>query len=292
MVSTRFNPLKKAGQSRKRRRQTSVGTRAKWIRKTPSANRSLIKQNARVIRQIKANMPPPVRCDWQQLNTLLCVASTDEFASTVTTTGRKLTNFSGWRPVLRESLIVNNKSSTTIYRMNMNIRYTLQASYWAQISFFIVTLRKDSSNRDFDGQQVLVEGQDYIANRVGADAVNVQSFQQNARLNPNVFKVHYARHVSMAQGGYLEEPAQIQQNDVVSNSFGTYRKGQVNLKMRMKVRNPVGNLAWGNVTFEQLPYYQKYYIITLVNQACEPNIDATEAVVINCDTMFSTINSG
>lgn len=288
-------PLKKAGGVRKRRRAASVLTRAKYVAKTPSNNRSLIRSNARMLASIRRNMPTPVRTDYQQLNTLLCVASSSgdpPLPFSVTSQGRKLTNFSGWNSVMRQSLVVANKSSTTVYRMAINYRVTLQQSYWAQVSFFIVTLRKDSANRNFDGAQVLSEPFDYIANRVGADEQNVQQLQQNPRLNPAVFKVHHVHHMTLAQGGYLQDPTQFQGSDVVSNAFGTYRKGTVNLKMRLRVRNPVTQQNWTTIPFEQLPYYQKYYIITLCNQQSELDANPNNLVVTNVDTLISCVNSG
>lgn len=293
MARTRYAPLRKAGGARKRRRTTSTTTKARYLPKTASANRSLIKSNARLLGRIRAQLPPAVHCDFEQRNSIVCFPGTNLPAATPTTfvtNGRALTNFADWTPCLRQSQVVNNKSSTTVYRMQMQIRYTLQQSYWAQISLFIVTLRRDAANREPTGTQILQEGIDYVSNRVGVS--DDPLLQQNPVLNSSIYKVHYARHVTMTQGGYLESPANIGGNDVVANGQTTYRKGQVNIRMRLKVRNPRADIPWNQIPIAQLPHYNQYFLLTFCNQSAAAEATIADLAIIDTHMVCSTRNSG
>ena len=290
MAVTKSNGLRKTRNTRKRRRSASVGLRARYAPKTARVNRSLIKGNARTIARLKALMPAPIHCDWQQLNTILCDTSTTQNPVTFTNNGRTLTDFGNWVNVLRQSQVVSAKSSTTVYRMSINFRVSLFQSYWAQVTIFVVTLRRDFANRNPEGTDILVLGGDYNGNRL--TATPDPNFMQNIRLNPAIFKVHYCRNITLAQGGYGSPPTQIGGNDAVSNPFATYRKGQINIKPNIKVRNPRTTLPWTSVPIEQLPPGNKYYLITAVTQQSAIGANPRDCVTIDTDLLASTRNSG
>ena len=296
MPRTRYNGLAKAGRTRRTKRRTSVATKAKYQAPTARNQRAQILGNARMIRHIKDQMPRNIYCDWEQLFQIFADPSTQANPVTFTTNGREITNFQNWSPCLRQSQIVPRKSSTRVYRITMNIRYTLQTSYWAQISLFVVTLKKDSNDRDFAGTAVLVTGNDYIANNVGPPPVPpIQldpGYSNNVQLNSDVFKVHYARHVTLSQGGYLLPPVEIGGVESQTNPATTFKKGQVNLKMKMNVRTPRTTLPWTQIDFEALPYYQRYYLITCVSQQNAIGAINTTGVRVDAHMHACTMNSG
>jgi len=289
MVAVKRGALQKAGGARKRRRTASVGTRAKYAAKNPRVNRSLIRGNAAAISKIRDLLPKPLICDWNQRNSIPCSPSTSANPVTFVTNGRALTDFSQWRAVLRTSDVVPRKAQTRVLRMQMNIRYSLNASWWTNISLFIVTLRKDVSSRNPLGTNVLEVDTDYIANRLGL--ADDPAFETGVRLNPAYFKVHYTRNVTMAQGGFLIPPTQIGGEDAVGNPMTTYRKGQVTLKMRMNVRNPRNAGSWRDLEFEDLPYYNRYYLLTCVTQQATVGTTAAASVIIDTDLLCTTMNA-
>lgn len=291
MPLVRYHGLRKAGRTRRTKRRASVATKAKYQAPTARNQRSQILGNARMIRAIKDQLPKPIMCDWLTRNSIQCEPSTDVNPVTFVTNGRELFNFPDWIPVMRQSEIVATKSSTRVYRMSMSIRYTLQASYWAQCSLFIVTLRKDFANRNPTGTNPLLVNEDYIANQLGVGP-NPQG-SQNIELNPSVFKVHYRRHVSMAKGPYANQPNEVANAAWTSNSQTTWKKGLVNIKMRVNVRNPRAGEPWKDMTqVDNLPYYHKYYLITAVTQEAEPGTPSPLSVIIDTMQHFCTVNSG
>lgn len=290
MPRTRYNGLSKAGRSRKSRKHSSVATRAKYQAPTARNQRKQILGNAKMIQHIRSQMPRNIYCDYQQLNSIVPEPSTNTNPVTFTTNGRALTAFNNWVAVMRESLVAANKSSTRIYRMQLNIRYTLQTSYWAQISLFIVTLRKDSSGRDFQGTNVLEYPSDFIGNIVGV--ANDPAYLQNIRLNSDVFRVHYARHVTLSGGNYLLPPVEFGGIPASGAPSSTWKKGQVNLKLNMNVRNPTTPQPWTAIPFENLSPYQRYYLITCVSQQAAPGTTPASSVVIDTDLLACTMNSG
>ena len=288
MVAIKRGALQKAGGARKRRRTTSVGIRAKYAPKTARANRSLIRSNASAINKIRRSLPVPLLCDWNQRNSILPSASTVDDPVTFVTNGRALTDFSQWRAVMRQSDVVNRKAQTRVLRMQINIRYSLLSSWWAQISLFIVTLRPDVTNRNYLGTNVLEVSQDYIANRLGAADDPV--YESGIRLNPSVFKVWYSRNVTMSQGAFLVPPATVGADDFNGNPMTTYRKGQVTLKMRLNARNPRNAGSWKDIPFEDLPNYNKYILITCVSQQAAVGTTAASSVCIDTDLLCTTMN--
>lgn len=181
MPGVKKSGLGKYGQSRKRRRSASVRTRAKWQKPTAKNQKSQILGNAAAISRLRSLLPPPVYCDWQYTLTVPAVISNDG-APTFVQTAWDLMDFANtWDPVLRIATTVNNEVSTRILRMNFNMRYNLLDSDWAQMTVFVVTLRRDAANRNpVDNPLQSVE--DFITN------VDLQ----NPRLNPARYKVHYS----------------------------------------------------------------------------------------------------
>ena len=246
-----------------------------------------------MLKRLARQIPRPIHTDWQQRNSILCL-SLDPIppglTNTFSTNGRKLTNFPDWENILRQSSVVKQKSSTRVYRMQMQLRFTLGQSYWAQMSVFIVTLRRDANNKDPSGYNSLAEGVDYVSNRLGVQ--DDPQLAVNPVLNSSIYKVHYSRHVTLTQGGFLESPAEIGGNNVVANGQTTYRKGQVNLKMSLNVRQPKADVPWTKVPIEGLPYYNQYYLLYFVTQRAADNASPNDLCILDTNMIASCVNSG
>jgi len=284
MPAVRFNANSKYRATRKRKRSASVGVRAKYLPKNARANRSLIKSNARMIKRVRTLIPPPIMTDYQYRTQFFGTASATDNESSLQITTKRLTEFTDWTPCLRVSTVVNNdKSQTSVYRMNFNMRYTLQNSYWAQITIFIVTLRAQFSDRDPTGQNTLASGADFIVN----------SERLDPRLNPSTYKIHFKRSVNLAKGAFGQPPITIgqQQDLVTSNSGTTWKTGNISMKMKMKVRQPQANTSWRELPFLQLPYYQQYYMMTFISQGGPPTLDDGATASVDMDMWCSCVNS-
>lgn len=280
MPRVTFNRLTKK-RATSRRRKTSTIVRAKYAPKTTRANRSLIKSNAFAIRAVKRMMPPPIYTDYQY---------TSAQAPFLTSAPNPFFNISSnelmhpnlWAEVLRQDPTVVRGSSTLVKRMQMNLRYTLGEANWCQITTFVVSLRKDAANRVVS-EATLTAGEDYITLNPG----NLQQF--NPRLNPAVFKVHYVRNVSLMNSAWAQPAPQLAGGEsLVANSATTYAKGQVNMKLNFRLRQPTGT-RWRTMTQEQLSPYQKLYLLTFFRgQTDQPDDDPTR---VDWDALYTCYNA-
>lgn len=284
MPRVTFNRLSKQ-KSTVRRKRTGVLTKSKFKPKTAAANRSLIKSNAYAIRSIRRMMPKPVYTDFQLTGTLYAdTTDSPNFTQTIQTI--QLLNPISWTAVLREDQNVIESAATLVKRLQLNLRYTMQQSNWAQFTTFIVTLRPDAANRQ-PTQAGLVQGKDYILS-------GGQDF--NVRLNPAVFKVHYVRNVSLTKNTWVETAANVGQQPFAGNPFTTYRKGQITLQMNIRLRQPtiggLQELTWKNIAMNQLGPHQRYFLITFITQQAglqpgEENLGAR----LDYDALFTCYNA-
>ncbi len=232
-----------------RKRRTSTTTRAKYAPKTTRMNRSLIKSNAYAIRSIRRLMPRPVYTDHQyvgEYSPFISDAPSNYFNIFV----RDLMSPNLWTDVLRKDANVEQASSTLVKRMQLQLRYNLGESNWCQMSTFVVTIRKDAANRVID-QNNLTLDEDYI--------FNSQNF--NPRLNSAVFKVHYVRHLSLTSSVWQEPKAEVAGAEIIGNQGFSFAKGQVNMKLNYKIRQPLGT-QWNTMDQDQLPPHQRIYLMT------------------------------
>ena len=279
MPRTTFNTLRKK-RSSVRRKRTSVITRAKYKPRTTAANRSLIKSNAFAIRAVKRMMPPPIYTDYQY------TSGYAPFYSDLPASGNFFNILSEplmspiqWSDVLRQDSNVVLASSTLVKRMQINLRYTLGQANWCQISTFVVSVRKDAANRDID-QNGLVLNEDYI--------FNTQNF--NPRLNSSVLKVHYVRHVSLMASAWTRSATEIGQDDTVlyGDPKSTWAKGQVNMTLNYRLRQPTGT-AWRGMDDSQLPPSQRLYLLTFFKGNTQNSDD--DPVRVDWDAMYTCFNS-
>lgn len=279
MPVTRYNALRKYGRTRFRRRRASVATRAKYQKPTANNQRKQILGNARMITRIKRLMPQPVYCDWQYKLQVLGEATPDG-DPTFSQKAFTLVDFSNtWNPVLRISTTVNNEVATKIIRMNFNMRYSLVGSDWAQMTIFVVTLRKDAANRD-PTVVPLQSGADFVAN---TDLFNV-------RLNSAIYKVHYSRNVTLSSSTFLGGAATVQNNTFAGNPNTTIKRGNFVIKPRLHIRAPAQDF-WRNMVPNQLPYYQRLFLLTFITQNNNTQLAAGSQCKINMDMLCTTVNT-
>lgn len=268
------NGLSKFSRTTVRRRRTSVAKRAKFQKPTARNQKSQIMGNALAIRSLKRLMPPPVYTDYQYSRGYgpLFQPSADDFSSILCD---QIMNPTQWVPVLRRDANVLTSSTTLLKRLQINIRYDLGQARWCQATTYIVSLRRDASNRDPSDTATLVEGDDFI--------VSTQQ-GQNARLNPSVFKVHYVRNISLMSNSWREDYAQAGGQTFASNSALTFAKGQVNLKLNFKFRQPTNaaGISWKVMTQQQLMPHQRLYMLTFFKGSTADVDDNPPAVFYDC----------
>lgn len=282
MPRVTFNRLTKK-KSHTRKRRSSTLSKAKFKPKTAKANRSLIKSNAYAIRAIKRLMPPVIRCDWQRSGALFADL-TDSPAFTTSYDFVPLMNPLSWRACLRQDEQVPDSSTTRVLRMSMNLRYSLQQSDWCQFTMFVVTIRPDSSDRNLAALQI---GNDYI-NSFGQD--------MNVRLSSDLFKVHYTRNVSLTKNGWLTTPNSIGTNPSVASydPSTTMARGQVNIKLGLRIRNPNRTAPWKDMEIDQFSPHERYYLLCFFTQRASllnPPVTPEQGARLDYDALFTTYNS-
>jgi len=271
MVFATANRLSKKTARRTRKRASTV-TKAKYQPRTARMNRALILANAKAVASL-ARKHQPIYCDWQDYGSIRSEQSVGG-NFTLTRMAIPLSDFSDWTPELRKDTNVMESSSTFWRGFSLNFRYFLNQSDYAQYSMFVVTLRKNATNRRFGSSDPLTLGQDYVES---PDAMAV-------RLNSGVFKVHWTRQVTMTENTFLEPAAPGAQ--MAGNPNTTWRKGQVNVRVKARVRAPVGVL-WKEMSNVQVPYYSRFFILAFINQrSLNDNISS----YVSWDALHTTIN--
>lgn len=278
MPRVAFNALRKK-KSTTRRRPTSVITRAKYTRKTTRTNRALIKANAYAIRTLKRMQPSLVYCDWQLSGTLYATIDPTPGNFTSSYAIQPLMDPQSWDPVLRRDDNAEESSATMVKRMQMNLRYTLQTSDYAQFTTFVVSVRKDSANRAIVVGN-LTEGRDFILS-AGQDF--------NCRVSPSLFKVHYVSNHSLTKNTWLSNAASIGDETFAGNPMTTFKKGQVNMKLNFRIRQPNQGLSWTQMGITQFSPAQRLYLITFVTQNSQSAVAASGAR-LDYDALFTTVN--
>lgn len=279
-ATTTRNPLREYTAKRKPRRTANV-TKIRYQRPTARHQQKQILANARVISRLnKAVFGNRVYCDWRYQGQMF--TTLDDGNITKTWFCVPLTNFPAWDAVLRADQNVVVSSTTYVQRMQLNLRLFLQQSDYAFFNIFVVTLRKDQSSRDTPAAiaagQNPVNNVDYIASPEGA----------NIRLNSAVWKVHYAKYRTLTESTLLEavpSPPLVQ-----GNPYTTYGKAQVNIPLKMKVRNPTSGTPWKNLNYNNLPYYQRYQLLVEIQQGASSDVQLNLGARLDWDALFTSIN--
>ena len=257
----------------RRRRRTTMVSKVRYQAPTARHQRRQILTNARMVSKLyRSQLRHRVWSDWQYTGGQSSINS-GEWVTI------RLTDFTLWENVLRADAAVSRKAHTFINRMQLNLRFNMQDSYFVGFNVFVVSPRKFATNVDpFVTQPILF--QDYIQPS--------QDEGFNVRLNSGLYKVHFSRYFTLTKN-YLGAPPA---NENVGDPDTTWRKMQANIPMRLSVTNPVartGNAdTWLEVPFNDLPYYGKYYLMILPSwlgpQGGSPPF-------ISWDALYTTINS-
>lgn len=256
-----------------KRRRVSTYTKAKYQRPTAKNQRSQIMANARVIARVDRIMRASrIWTDYQQV--------VEGSAINDTWIAVALTNCASWTPVLRKSDIVERQAKTWYDRCAINMRYLLNDSDFVQYTVFVVTLRQNAASRD------LVTVPPNFATGEWTAGIDLQ----NVRLNPAVFKVHFARDVTLTAntlGG--SNPTGPTGGPLAGNPATTWRKGQINLKTKFSMRQPTDTDRWRTLTALDQPYWRRYYLLvhSIVQNTGTPILNAK----VNIDALHTCINS-
>lgn len=241
--------------AKSRRKRAATTTLAKYQKPTARNQRTQIMRNARDIKRLYASvLTNRVFCDWQYVGQ---VNATFDAAGYTTTWGCfPLTRFASWNSVLRKDANVLESSTTFVRNMNINMRYALKRSSYAQFNVWIVTNRKYAASRDWpseiSGGADPIQGTDYIE---GPEAFAL-------RLNSNLFKVHFASYKTLTETTLFEEAPSPPLT--AGNPSTTWSKGTANIKCNMKVRNPTSTDPWTEHSYMQQPYYKRYFLLVAV----------------------------
>lgn len=209
------------------------------------ANARLLARHSRMLRQHK------VYTDWQ-FDSPLTPGASGGWAV------QRLTDFSSWSSVLRQDPTVIQKSHTFVLRLQNNFRFTLNDADFAAFNLFIVTKRKNAAQYDpFTTAPTLNE--DFI------ESAQMQGF--NLRLNPAIYKVHYAKYVTLTKNALFQAAAS---SAVAGDPYSTWKKSQCTINTKMSVTQPAINTSapggsWLDMNFENLPYYHQYFVLSYVS---------------------------
>lgn len=249
-MPARRNALKGAVARGRRRGRPAANNRLRIRYQAPTArvqrnqilaNASLLAKHSRLLRRTK------VFTDWQAGGKGTLVDATwNCFA---------LTDFSNWTGVLRQDMaVIRTASETYLSRLQVNFRASLYAASSSVISIFVVTPRKSFATRDClaTPPQATTE---FIA--------SVNNVGYNVRLNPNVWKVHMSKYITLTANGLDNPPPPAPFSS--GNPFTTYRKWQNTLTPKATIKvpfQPSGTpTTWKDVTLDMMPYYEKYYVM-------------------------------
>lgn len=203
------------------------------------ANAKTLAKHSRMLRTHK------IYTDWQQDGGIL-------HTTTNSWSVQRLTDFSAWQSVLRQSPVVSDKAHTFVLRLQLNMRAALNSMDYLLLNVFVVTKRKNANEFDpFDTPPAL--NTEYIENAQGQG--------MNIRLNSAVYKVHFCKYVTLTDNGF-------QKSAIVGDSSGnpnsTWRKWQINLPVRMSVTQPIlynSQGSWKDMHFDNLPPYHQYFLM-------------------------------
>lgn len=241
---------------------------------TARHQKSQILANARLLashsRQLRAHK---VFTDWQLTGGITPLVSSDW--SVV-----RLTDFTNWDSVLRQDPVAVEKSHTFVNRCQLNMRYTLNDADFMGLNVFVVTLRRNAAGID-PFTTPPVPTRDWIEPS--------QNNGFNIRLNSGIYKVHYARYITLTKNALNSAPIAAQ---TAGDPTTTWKKGQINLPVRMSITQPAlfgtGLGSWKDLIFDDLPYYHKYYL--LVYPTYITSGGGTTRPAVSYDALFTCIN--
>lgn len=269
--------------ARAKRRRTNNATKVKFQAPTAKNQKKQIMSNARAINYLyKSCMPRKVYCDWQYFGQFDTVP---DAAGGISRTwfAIPLINFPGWNACLRADQNVAVAASTYVARVQVNIRMALQLSNFAFVNLWVVTPRKDQNARntpaDISAGQDPILGIDYIESPSGS----------NLRLNSAIWKVHHCQYRTMTETTLGE--AAPSPPFTAGNPSTTWGKSQINIPVKMKVRNPTSGTPWTQLSYMNMPYYHRYTLLCQVLQQAPQGTVQNRAARVDWDMLATTINA-
>lgn len=265
----------------KRRRKNNV-QRIRFQRPTARHQQKQILYNAKTIRRLhKAVFGNRVYCDWRYQGQMFATLDAGQVSKTWFCV--PLTSFPDWDAVLRQDQNVVDSSTTYVARMQLNLRMFLQQANYSFFNVFVVTPRKDQNARDTPADiaagQIPVNDTDYIA---GPEGINI-------RLNSAIWKVHFAKYSSLTETTLLDFGTASPPLPA-GNPYSTWRKCQVNIPLKMKVRNPTSGTPWTDLRYMNLPYYQRYQLLVQIQQQAPDGTNPNLGGRLDWDLLCTTIN--
>lgn len=241
---SRANANRGSGRRVNRRRNRAKAAVRKIYRRRPTA-RNQQKQIARVTRLAISNSKrfKSVYTDWQMSNYTTIPASGTTWHIV------KLTDFSTWVSKMRMDTNVNESNHTFIKRLQINLSTWTTAGY-SQVNMFIVRPRWSAAGDD-PSIQGMVAGTDYIEGPSGHGG--------DVRLNSGKYKVLWSAYKMLTIASIGQTGGN---NQLPGDPSESYYRRQVNLPVNMRVSTT--NLAsWTTKSFDDLPYYNKLYLLVL-----------------------------
>lgn len=287
MVKT--TTLKKYTNKRKKGR-TANTTKIKYQRPTAGNQKTQIMRNAQAIKKMyKVVMNKQVYCDWQYVGQARSQGY-DPAGFSKEWFCFPLTDYNNWAQVMRRDDNVIDGSSTFIRNMSINMRFNLLKSNYCQYNVFIVTSRRDASNVDWPVRIALgpvpggypALGEDYIE---GPNAWNM-------RLNPALFKVHYAQYKTLT-----ETTLTLNAQQPAGNPWTTWAKAQVSIPCKINVRKPSTAVAtvqpkpWTTVPYMNQPFNKRYFMLVCMVSTHNAGVGFGSACEFTFDSLATTINS-
>lgn len=265
-------------EARKRRRRTSLSTKAKYSKPTPGNQKRQIVSLAKAVeRNTKVLRSQRVYTDYQWGQ----AESRGMYAEMVSGTwyGWQLTDVAQWQPVLRQDENTVASSRTFAARVQLNCRANLgTVSNICYLNVFLVKCRPDMVEAlnvtDLVGGMTQLSAQhDFIE----------QSFNEtaNVRLNSGRFKVLACKYMTfMPNTGASPLPA----DAAAGNPYSTWKKWQWNVPLKFTIRNP-SNHPWKNIAFADMPYYERLYVV-----AYSGSIPSDGHPKLFCDALVTCVN--
>lgn len=257
--------------SRPKRRRTSTVTKAKYAPKTRTQNRKLILSNVKAISMLRKIVPKPVYTDYQY-NGDFEVYPPSGIAET-TIFCESLSSPVAWKQCLRTDDNVTESSSTFWRNMTLNVRVNIGFADYAQWSIFVITPRRDNNAFSFNATD-FNEPRQYVD---GPESMNPV-------LNSGQFKCHFVKHISLTNNAWKQQIAtfgsESEPTYAAGNPFTTYRKFQVNIRTKARIRNPqnlvgpAGTSRWVDMDTEQLPYYHRYHILAICRSSTSVSVSS------------------
>ncbi len=178
----------------------------------------------------------------------------------------RITNFDQWQSVLRMDENVNESNHTFVKRIQINMRAFVVAGY-ATCNFFLLRTRFPDGPRDLFNDPPTLQNGDFTQ--------NTQFPGANIRLNAAKFKVLASKYLTLK----VNPPgvAPVSPGFIPGDPSPSEHKWQWTINPNIKVHQGAvsGGGAgvvpgkWTDKSFEDLPYYDKLYVMAYVN--LDPN---------------------